>query len=171
MIDVESLKKLINEGNNFKYHLFWGGPFSNWHKAPFTLNGINYYNTEQHMMANKAKVFNDKEIYNKIMQTSDPEIAKGLGRSVKGFKGEIWDQYKIDIVREGNLAKFKQNITLGEYLKNTNDDIIVEASPYDRIWGIGLGKYNSNAKDPFKWKGENLLGFILMEVREILQNE
>ena len=120
------------------------------------------------MMAEKARLFNDEETLRKILSTDDPKEVKALGRLIKNFDQETWENNKYDIVVKGNYAKFSQNSKLKEYLLNTKNKILAEASPYDKIWGIGLDKNNENAYNPKTWEGENLLGFALMEVRDML---
>ena len=124
---------------------------------------------EQYMMAEKAKLFNDSETLNLIMDEIDQKTIKDLGRMVKNFNSNIWDENKYNIVLKGNFAKFSQNNNLKEFLLSTNDSIIVEASPYDKVWGIGMKQDDKNILDVSKWKGENLLGFALMEVRDMLR--
>jgi ribA/ribD-fused uncharacterized protein len=124
---------------------------------------------EQYMMAEKAKLFNDSETLNLIMDETDQKTIKDLGRMVKNFNSNIWDENKYNIVLKGNFAKFSQNNNLKEFLLSTNDSIIVEASPYDKVWGIGMKQDDKNILDVSKWKGENLLGFALMEVRDMLR--
>lgn len=121
------------------------------------------------MMANKAELFGDMETKDKIMQCSTPKQIKALGRMVKGFDQEIWDKFKHSIVVNGNWRKFSQNRALCDFLLATGDSILVEASPVDKIWGIGLAADNPDAQNPLKWKGQNMLGFALMEVRDELQ--
>ena len=103
------------------------------------------------------------------MQTSDPKEMKALGKKVKNFDQVIWDKVKYSIVLNGNYYKFSQNPEMRDFLISTGDKILVEASPLDRIWGIGLSAQDHNANKPEAWKGENLLGFALMEVRDELK--
>lgn len=167
-------------GQKFKYLLFWGHTapsdgsinqscFSQWWPCRFTVDGVEYSCTEQYMMAEKARLFNDSGMLAEIMKAKHPKTMKALGRVVQGFDNEIWEQHCYDIVKKGNLAKFSQNAELGLYLINTNKRILVEASPVDRIWGIGLSKVHPSAEDPLKWRGKNLLGFALTEVKQLLQ--
>lgn len=116
----------------------------------------------------KAKLFGDMTRLNLIMTATHPSQHKAHGRKVVGFNDEIWKQSRYKIVLEGNLAKFSQKPDLRKFLLSTCGSILVEASPYDRIWGIGLSAHDVLAKDIYAWKGENLLGFTLMEVRDIL---
>ena len=125
---------------------------------------------EHYMMFSKAIYFKDYEIANKILDSKNPRDVKALGRAVKGFDDKSWREVSFDIVVEGNLQKFSQNSRLKEYLLSTDNKILVEASPKDRKWGIGLSANDSRAKNPKEWLGENLLGFALMRVREILKN-
>ena len=120
------------------------------------------------MMAQKAKLFNDEDIFQKILQTDDPKKIKALGRLVKNYQDEIWIAHRYEIVVQGNLAKFSQDNDLKAFLLSTSDQIIVEASPVDQIWGIGLATDHVNATNPNAWQGLNLLGFALMEVRKQL---
>ena len=120
------------------------------------------------MMAEKAKLFNDSEIEEQIMLSESPKDIKSLGRKVKNFDQEIWNKNAYDIVVKGNYEKFKQNEHLLDILKSTESCVLVEASPYDKIWGIGLKSTDSRAKDPNQWKGKNLLGKALMDVRSKL---
>jgi ribA/ribD-fused uncharacterized protein len=118
------------------------------------------------MMAEKAKLFGDLDIHKKIIEAATPDQAKSLGRKVKGFVEEIWNAQRFDIVTEGNLAKFSQNPALQKLLLSTGSKILVEASPVDSIWGIGLAEGDERAKDPALWQGLNLLGFALMKTRD-----
>ena len=143
---------------------------SQWWPCTFMSNNIVYNCAEQYMMSEKAKFFNDQQTYQLIMKESSPKIIKQLGRSVKNYNFEEWQKNKVKIVVQGNLLKFSQNEELKKFLIDTGDKILVEASPYDRIWGIGLDENNQDAKNIYKWKGENLLGFSLMEVRDIIKS-
>lgn len=121
------------------------------------------------MMAQKAILFEDHESARQIMSIADPKAIKALGRGVSGFDGEIWDRHKYNIVLEGLAMKFKQDPALARYLLGTGNAVLVEASPYDKVWGIGLAESSANASKPARWEGKNLLGFALMEVRENLR--
>lgn len=142
-----------------------------WFQASFEEFGIKYENAEQYMMANKAKLFGDTQAQRKIMAEKDPKVVKELGRSIKGFKSDLWDKYAQNIVRRGNFLKFNQNPELKEFLVSTGDDILAESSPFDTIWGIGMGDRDKKHKDPINWKGQNLLGYILMDVRDQLAKQ
>ena len=120
------------------------------------------------MMAEKAKLFGDSEARDKILQSKHPKQAKELGRMVLGFQDDVWTEKRSEIVVDGNRAKFLQNEDLKEFLIQTRNRILVEASPVDKIWGIGLAEDDLNIENPLKWKGLNLLGFALMEVRDEL---
>ncbi|RVU90734.1 NADAR family protein [Flavobacterium columnare] len=168
-----------NIDKNAKFLFFWGHQpsndgsitktcFSQWWQSSFTVDGITYPTAEHWMMAQKAKLFNDEEMFDKIIKANSPHQAKKLGRLVKGFDNEIWNAQRFDIVVQGNYHKFSQNEALKEFLLNTNDRILVEASPVDKIWGIGLTGDDPKANNPKTWNGQNLLGFALMEVRDIL---
>ena len=122
-------------------------------------------------MAENALVFNDTDIRAKILEASDPKEIKALGREVKGFSVEKWAAVSKDIVVKGNLHQFAQNTELYTFLHQTNGKILVEAIPYDSIWGIGMKESESGITDPHNWKGYNQLGFALMEVRDALMEE
>ena len=114
-------------------------------------------------MAGKASLFDDEEMLQEILVAPNP---KSLGRKVRNFDKDVWDSNCIEIVKQGNIAKFKQNLAHHDLLKSTAGTILVEAAPRDRIWGIGMGSANKKAQDPLQWRGRNLLGFVLTEVRD-----
>ena len=178
--DRQQLIDYLNQGNQVKYLHFWGHQpnkdgsvgqscFSQWYEAAFELDNTKYLTAEHYMMAEKARLFDDSEILSKILAASHPGEAKKLGRAIANFDEATWVKHRLPIVVRGNLGKFGQNEALKEFLMNTGERILVEASPRDRIWGIGMGRNNPHAADPQQWRGQNLLGFALMEVRNILQ--
>lgn len=173
-MDIKNLCKLYRTGKKFKYVFFWGHQskqqvtkscFSQWYPAPFIVDGNRFASAEHFMMAEKARLFGDSEILQKIINAPNPGAAKAYGREVRGFKQDIWDANRFDIVVKANLAKFSQNDALKQFLLATNERVLVEASPVDKIWGIGLAEDAENIENPLTWKGLNLLGFALMEVR------
>ena len=177
--DKLGLIDYINHGHQVKYLFFWGHQpkqdggvgktcFSQWYEAGFQLDGVHYKTAEHYMMAEKARLFDDLKIRSQILDAQHPGEAKKLGRQVRGFQQEVWTQERFGIVVKGNVAKFSQNDLLREYLLTTGERVLVEASPVDRIWGIGLAANDPNAENPYEWKGLNLLGFALMEVREVI---
>ncbi|NLR95059.1 NADAR family protein [Flammeovirga agarivorans] len=179
LYSVSWLQEKQDNLENIKYLFFWGHTkqhnqevgnfcFSQWFESDFIIDGITYKTTEHWMMAQKAKLFNDQEIYNKIINCKKPGEAKDLGRLVTNFNDEIWQKHRYDIVKIGNIHKFNQNKALGEYLIKTQSRVLVEASPVDIIWGIGLTKDSDKANNVYEWRGLNLLGFALMEVRDLL---
>lgn len=141
-----------------------------WYIAPFDVDGVEYACAEQYMMVQKAMLFNDDAIAQQIMQTTDPAIMKKLGRLVKNYNEDTWVSQRIAIVTQGNIGKFsdKRNVALKEYLLSTGDAMLVEASPFDQIWGIGMDANDAKRTDPNRWNGLNLLGKILMDVRALL---
>ena len=145
-----------------KYMFFWNGIFSNWHESHFEVNGVKYNCGEQYMMHQKAITFNDKEIADKILREYSPRRQKQLGRKVRNFNPKQWDLVKYELVKNGLREKFNQNPELKRYLLKYKDFQIVEASPEDRIWGIGF--YDNEAIQNFENWGENLLGKILTEL-------
>jgi len=155
-----------------KFTFFWHGPFSQWDTSPFmALDGLMYNTAEQYMMAQKALLFQDEETFKKIMATTSPKEQKALGRIVKNFNPLVWDTMSTLIVYDGNLLKFSQNEKHREALMNTGDTILVEASPYDAIYGVGLAEDNPFIDDMSQWQGQNRLGFVLTKVRETLMDE
>lgn len=144
---------------------------SQWYMCSFMVDDVWYNCAEQYMMAEKARIFGDETAWNQIMESHDPMTIKKLGRKVRDFNADVWEKNCREIVRKGNFAKFSQNPKLKEYLLDTGDKILVEASPKDTIWGIGLSEDSPQACNPHLWPGENLLGFTLMEVRDMLKEE
>lgn len=148
-----------------EYQFFYGGICSQWFACEFEVDGVIYNCAEQYMMACKARLFNDSESLKKIMEAHHPRDQKALGRKVKNFSKSAWDRVARDFVYEANYAKFTQNEGLKKELLSTGDALLVEASPTDTIWGIGLSCYDKNRLDPNKWKGTNWLGEVITKVR------
>lgn len=156
--------------------LFWheyetNGGFSNWYMAPFEIDGFTYHSVEQYMMARKAMLFRDEERFVAILKAETPERCKRLGRDVTPYDDASWFAIARDVVREACLAKFRQNPDLKLDLLATGTRPIAEASPFDRVWGIGLDAAEAVRTPMHKWPGRNLLGHVLMEVRQILREE
>ena len=145
------------------------GVFSQWALTPFAHSGMRFPTMEHFMMWKKAKRFGDEEIANKIIWTENPEIVKRLGRQVKGFNQAIWDDCKEYLVFTGNYCNFSQDPHLSRRLLETHDSILVEASPYDKVWGAGLNANQVMRTEPKHYPGQNLLGRILMNVRSHLK--
>lgn len=154
-----------------KHVFFWNGIYSQWHKAPMKIDGIEYNSCEQYMMHQKALLFDDNIIADLIMQETNPKEQKKYGRQIQNFDKALWDKNSLAIVYEGNLAKFRQNADLKEQMLSTKNKIFVEASPLDHIWGIGLIEDAENIDDPSYWLGLNLLGQVLTLVKNQLRNE
>jgi ribA/ribD-fused uncharacterized protein len=156
-----------------KYVFFWGSELSNWYdcRRPFKYKGLTFFNSEQAFMWEKAVFFGDMETAKNIIGNPDPARCKRLGRLIKGFDVERWMVNSFTFMVAVNYAKFSQNVILKNTLLETEDKIIVEASPYDKIWGIGIHWEDDDCLDENKWKGMNLLGKALMEVRKKLKNE
>ncbi len=176
----ELIQERYNREEVLKFLFFWGHQpnkdgsigkscFSQWWKSEFIIDRIIYKTAEHYMMAEKARFFNDDEILKQILKVEHPHDAKKLGRKVKNFDASIWDKEKFKVVVKGNYAKFSQHEELKMFLLNTNERILVEASPRDRIWGIGMGQSNEKVMNPNLWRGHNLLGYVLMEVRDMLK--
>lgn len=154
-----------------QFVLFWGGWPSQWFKCRFTIDGVEYNCCEQYMMAQKALVFGDVVTRDRILKARSPRDQKALGREVSGFDAGRWNRVCRGIVYRGNLAKFTQDAELGRLLLETGSRTIVEASPTDRIWGIGLAQDDLRAQDPAQWLGTNWLGIALMHVRQTMQEQ
>ena len=179
--DLESLRRAVAGGASFRYRYFWGHTprpdgklsdaiFSQWWPCRFQVDGQAYASAEQFMMAAKARRFGDAEALAKILATRDPAECKKLGRSVRDFNENVWAAERLDLVTQGNVAKFGQQPSYRDYLLATGDEVLVEAAPRDMIWGIGLGRDHPKAADPRMWRGKNLLGFALIKAREALRS-
>ena len=165
-------------GYRLKFVLFWGheGPvdqagshwLSQWFPARFEVHGQVYPTAEHYMMAAKAQMFGDASALAAVLAARTPGEAKALGRSVKGFDSGAWDAVRFDVVVRASLAKFGQHRAMRDYLIGTGDRVLVEASPVDRIWGVGLAADDLRATQVAEWVGQNLLGFALMEARDRL---
>ena len=169
---MEIQKTRLSDGRDAV--LFWNadepnGVFSNWHDEPFVVDDFCYRHVEQYMMAQKAKLFHDAAHYTAILKCDDPGECKKMGKQVTPFNSFLWDAHKYAIVYTANRAKYEQNPALKEALLATGDLLLAEASPYDKIWGIGLGRGKAALTDPADWEGENLLGKILMQLRKECQ--
>jgi ribA/ribD-fused uncharacterized protein len=138
---------------------------SQWFEAPFEVDGTTYRTAEHFMMAEKARLFDDTGTRERVLLAPTPAEAKKLGRGVRDFDEGVWTHSRFDIVVRANAAKFSQNPALRSYLLRTGEHILVEASPLDAIWGIGLAATHPDAHHPEAWPGLNLLGFALMVVR------
>ena len=151
--------------------LFWQPPgiYGQWTPSPFTIDGDTYSCAEQFMMAEKARLFGDEHTRAKILATDSPRDHKALGRQVRNFVSETWDRECLAIVVRGNHAKFSQNPAMLAALLATGDKLLVEASPLDKIWGVGLRADDPKIHDPSQWRGKNLLGEALMQVRADLR--
>lgn len=173
----ERITKELNDGIKRDIVYFWGHHmrkdggvgkecFSQWYMADFYVGHIKYCCMEQYMMSQKALLFGDKETNEKIMKAENQGEIKSLGRKVKNFDEIVWNEFKSLIVLTGNYYKFSQLNKARQYLLGTKNAILAEASPYDTIWGIGMGEQEAVQCDISDWRGSNLLGFALMEVRE-----
>jgi ribA/ribD-fused uncharacterized protein len=173
---IENLRSRFNAGEKLKYIFFWGHQtnksqvtsacFSQWYHSPFVVDGHRYPTAEHFMMAEKALLFGDVATRDLVLQAPNPGAAKALGRQVRGFDEEVWLEHRFEIVVRANQAKFFQNPDLGAFLKQTGSRVLVEASPVDRVWGIGLAQDDEKVNNPNLWRGLNLLGFALMKVRD-----
>lgn len=189
MTDRAELCRRADAGEVFDFVFFWGHTaktdrdgllvpgiadtscFSQWSAASFVVDKVFYRTAEHFMMASKARLFGDEEARRSILAAETPAQAMGLGRGVAGFDSAIWDRERFAVVVRGSIEKFRQNPALHDVLLGTGDRVLVEAAPRDVIWGIGLSRDNPKALDPRTWRGQNLLGFALMEARATLRRE
>lgn len=178
--DVAGLLASAAAGRRLKFLHFWGhkaradgspgpGCLSQWWPSSFTVDGVTYATAEHWMMAGKARLFGDEAAKHRAVAAPHPKAAKAVGRQVRGFDEATWVARRFDLVVAGNVAKFGQDAALRAFLLGTNSRVLVEASPRDRIWGIGLAATDPRADDPAQWRGQNLLGFALMETRARLR--
>ncbi|MET8855980.1 NADAR family protein [Streptomyces sp. NPDC004579] len=176
----DALVSAVASGTPVKYVHFWGhrpgpdgrvGPscLSQWWPSPFVAEGVSYATAEHWMMASKARLFRDAEAERQAVGAANPALAKKAGRLVRGFDEAVWRRERFRIVVEGSVHKFSADPGLRAFLLGTGGRVLVEASPMDRVWGIGLAANDDGAFDPRRWRGENLLGFALMEARERLR--
>jgi ribA/ribD-fused uncharacterized protein len=173
---LAALRARSNAGEALRYLFFWGhrasgqvitaACFSQWYPAPFELEGERYATAEHFMMAQKAALFADDATRRQVLEAPSPGAAKALGRAVRDFDEATWVAHRFAIVVRGNRAKFAQHPALQQFLRNTAPRVLVEASPVDRIWGIGLAQDDPDTHHPDRWHGLNLLGFALMAVRD-----
>ncbi|MGW1992256.1 NADAR family protein [Embleya sp. NPDC001921] len=173
--DVASLVLRARREPRPKYVFFWGhrepregvdsGCLSQWYPSPFTVDGVSYRTAEHWMMAGKARMFGDADAERRVLAAGHPKTAKTIGRQVRGFDERRWVDERFELIVAGNVAKFGQHPAMGAFLLGTGRRVLVEASPLDRIWGIGLAADDERAADPERWRGLNLLGFALMEAR------
>ncbi|MFF7392699.1 NADAR family protein [Streptomyces scabiei] len=175
----DTLTEAVRTGARVKYLHFWGhrplpdgrigaSCLSQWWPSPFTVDGVEYATAEHWMMASKARLFGDPEAERKVVAASSPAQAKKIGRLVRGFDEALWERERFGIVVEGSVHKFAAHADLRAFLVGTGHRVLVEASPVDRVWGIGLAADDERAMDPARWRGPNLLGFALMAARERL---
>lgn len=176
MQTAEGLRAKVSEGFQPEFVFFWGhGPgdetacLSNFYQAPFEVDGQRYFTSEQFFMAEKARTFGDDASLSRIMATYNPGLAKSIGRHVSGYDDDVWSEKRVGVMARGLAAKFGQNQELGDYLRSLDGKIIVEDSPHDRVWGIGMRHFGPNARDVGMWRGRNLLGFTLMHVRDTMK--
>ncbi|WP_091197964.1 NADAR family protein [Formivibrio citricus] len=180
--DMASLREYLQQGRQPEYLFFWGNHpnadgsicetcLSQWYAAGFELDGVHYRTAEHYMMAEKARLFGDEAALAKVLRSRFPAEVKRFGREIAAYRDEVWDSHRFEVVVRGNLAKFRQNPALLEWLLSTGEKVLVEASPSDAIWGIGVVEEHPFAANPKLWPGLNLLGFALMEVRSLLSVE
>ncbi|WP_393061182.1 NADAR family protein [Streptomyces sp. LN549] len=179
--DVRHVGGLVSLGEPVKYLLFWGhrprqdgrigaSCLSQWWPSPFEVDGVTYASAEHWMMAGKARLFGDEESAKQAVAAKSPAQAKKVGRLVRDFDETVWERERYGLVVKGSIHKFGQNPELRKFLLGTGERMLVEASPMDRIWGIGLAADDPRAENPATWRGLNLLGFALMDARAALRD-
>lgn len=178
---LDALKSAVSSGWVAEFLFFWGHTpkdhrvdkhvLSQWWPATFIIDGQADATAEHYMMAQKAELFGDRDTLDAILAATAPSQAKKLGRLVKNYDDERWIAHRFDVAVRGNLAKFGQNPELRDWLLATGETVLVEASPVDSIWGIGLAADDKRAGDPHAWPGLNLLGFAFMKARQSLQTK
>jgi ribA/ribD-fused uncharacterized protein len=157
---------MSRRADRFTFFFRSESPFSQWYPARFSLGGHTFRCAEQYMMYGKAILFGDAEIAAKILDAAGAKQQKALGRNVRHFNEDIWKARREQIVADGNRAKFTQNPEPRRALLETAGTELVEASPFDRIWGIGLAATDRRAQNRSQWRGQNLLGQILTRLRD-----
>lgn len=178
---TEDLLHAMAQGLAPRFLPFWGHQpaadgaigkscLSQWFEAGFEVEGQHYPTAEHCMMAGKARLFGDAAALAAILRSRTPGEAKKLGRGIQGFDEAAWTAARFGIVVQANAAKFSQHPELARYLLSTGERVLVEASPVDTLWGIGLAADDARASDPRQWRGLNLLGFALMQVRAQLRD-
>lgn len=183
MTDLPSLHAAVRRGASLTYLPFWKatpgpggalgpGCLSQWWHAPFQDDaGVLYPTAEHYMMAEKARLFGDADVEAQILAASDPAQVKALGRAVRGFREQAWKDARDAIVMRASLFKFTRDADYRAYLLSTVPYVLVEASPMDRIWGVGLAPDDARVHTPHAWRGENRLGFALMRARDLLAEQ
>lgn len=178
MRSAAEVAQVITAGRPVKFLFFWGHQpgqaavgkwvLSQWWSSPFEVEGSTFATAEHYMMWRKAVLFDDERTAARVLAAGHPKQAKDIGRQVRDFDETVWEAHRFDIVVAGNTHKFGRHPVLREFLLSTGDRVLVEASPLDRVWGIGLAADDPRAEDPARWRGLNLLGFALGDVRDVL---
>lgn len=181
IVSKEQLIHQVKQGAPVEYLFFWGpgnrgdavsrSCLCQWYYSPFVVDGITYTTAEHYMMAEKARLFGDEIMRQRIIEAPEPLDAQMLGRHVKGYIESVWQEYRFDIVVAGSIAKFSQHAKLARFLLDTGDKVLVEASPVGAIWGVALSEDDPDIRNPACWKGQNLLGFAQMVARDKLRSE
>ncbi|MEV7416715.1 NADAR family protein [Streptomyces sp. NPDC089919] len=180
MTKIDTLIGQVSRGERVKFLPFWGhrprpdgrlgaSCLSQWWPSAFTVGEQEYATAEHWMMAGKARLFDDPQALAAVLAARTPAEAKKAGRLVRGFDGALWERERYDLVVAGSVHKFASDPALLAFLLGTGERVLVEASPLDRIWGVGLAADSPDVLDPARWRGLNLLGFALMDARERLR--
>ena len=178
----DRLAQHVESGAAVDFLFFWGHTpkqppqidascLSQWFARPFTVGGVTYPSAEHFMMAEKARLFADEGAEARILAVASPAEVKAIGREVNGYNDAAWAAARFDAVVRGNVGKFGEHPDLRAFLLGTGERVLVEAAPRDQVWGIGLGASNPMARQPLQWRGQNLLGFALMEVRRLAREQ
>ena len=177
--DLTWLKQQYDSGSHPEFLFFYEIPavpasasaqmmLPQWYPCSFSVQGDQYLHAAHWMMVQKAKLFGDGESATSLLTLKDDTAIKSRGRHITGFDQRRWDDHKYSIVLSGNLHKFSQHQALRAYISGTHPLVLTEANPDDSVWGIGMRENAPGATNPHHWRGLNLLGFALMEVRDIL---
>lgn len=147
------------------------GAFSNWAPTPFTVDGVSFSTAEQYIMYRKCLTFGDTVTAEKLLSSDSPKEQKALGREAAGYIDSVWAGIRQTVAIRGLYAKFSQDAELKRLLLGTGDAVLVECTSNDRIWACGLDRDDDDRLSADRWKGQNILGFALMEVRNMLRAE
>lgn len=180
--NVNELLAAAESGREFEFLYFWchrkthggalePGCLDQWWPSPIQADNRWFATSEHYMMWRKARLFGDHSSADRILATDHPADAQRIGRHVSNFDDEVWTRHRFNIVLDGNRKKFGQHADLQKFLVSTGDKVLVEASPVDTVWGIGLTSDDRRATEVRHWLGQNLLGFVLMTVRHELRED
>jgi ribA/ribD-fused uncharacterized protein len=175
--DHVPLRQWINHRKEFhdldtEFVFFWGGPYSQWAHSPFVWDGKEFPTAEHFMMYHKCLTFEDHARAEQVLKYPGPDQVKAIGRQIENYDDDTWAAVRFNVVTYGNILKFSQNPKFYDVLRRDymeGDKILVEASPEDRVWGIGKHETDEGLDNIDNWNGQNLLGYAIMEAGERLK--